>query len=336
MKICVVGAGRMGRRHIVAAQHWEFCGVFDLNSVALREAGEELELADELLFDDFGAMLSKSLPDCVIVATTAGSHLEYVCRSAEARVKYILCEKPMATSITDCVEMIRTCEKFGSRLAVNHQMRYMPQFVQVKELVQSEALGGIRSMTMSAGNYGISMNGTHYFEAFRFITDSEIKSIQALLMDNDISNPRGREFKDRGGSVLALSADGQRLYMEIGTDQGHGCKIIYGCVHGQVIVDEHALTLQADCREEQYRFEPTTKTSLPGIRNVIKLPDLNLVDVTVSLLKDLFNDGGYPDGAVGMASVAAAVACHSSDESGEKVTLDRLDSEISGRSFPWA
>lgn len=336
MKICVVGAGRMGRRHIAAAQYWELSGVFDLNSTALREASKGLAFSGRLVFDNFDKMLSKAAPDCVIVATTASSHCEYVCRSAEAGVKYILCEKPMATSVNDCTEMMRTCERFGARLAVNHQMRYMPQFTQVKELVHSEALGGLKSMTMSAGNYGVSMNGTHYFEAFRFVTDSEIRSVQAFLMEDDITNPRGKMFKDRGGSVLAVSSGGERLYMEIGTDQGHGCKIIYGCAYGQVVVDEHALTLQADYRDEQYRREPTTRTALPGVRKFIQLPDLDLGNVTVSLLKDFFMGGNYPDGATGMAAVVAAVACHESDETGKRIILDQLEPEVFGRSFPWA
>ena len=49
---------------------------------------------------------------------------------------------------------------------INHQMRYLPQYQIPKKLVNSESCNGLKSMHISAGNFGLAMNGTHYLEAF--------------------------------------------------------------------------------------------------------------------------------------------------------------------------
>ena len=39
-------------------------------------------------------------------------------------------------------------------------------------------------MNVSGGCFGLSNNGSHYLEAFKYLTDSEIKSVQDLLLIN--------------------------------------------------------------------------------------------------------------------------------------------------------
>jgi predicted dehydrogenase len=64
--------------------------------------------------------------------------------------------------------MIRACEQQGAQLAINHQMHFMEQYTSPKAIIESDAFGGLRSATVVAGNFGMGMNGLHYFEMFRF------------------------------------------------------------------------------------------------------------------------------------------------------------------------
>ncbi len=126
--VAVIGVGRMGRRHIEAAQSLglDVVGVCDINEDALRLTREQ-GIPPENLFRDYAAMLARTKPECVIIATTAPTHHDYACQAAEAGVGFVLCEKPMAVSLEQCDHMIEVCLASGTSLAINHQMRFMEQ-----------------------------------------------------------------------------------------------------------------------------------------------------------------------------------------------------------------
>lgn len=64
-----------------------------------------------------------------------------------------MCEKPMATSIGDCVSMLRdvTSESMNGKVfAVGHVMRYSPYNVAVRGIIDSGVLGDIVDVQVSA------------------------------------------------------------------------------------------------------------------------------------------------------------------------------------------
>ena len=164
MRVAVIGAGRMGRRHIQVVRDLglELAGVCDSSPESLRLAETEHGVSSDRQFLEAKALLATTRPECVVVATTAPTHGEYTCLAAESGARYVLCEKPMAVSLAECDRMIRTCEARGTRLAVNHQMRFMEQYAVPKAIIDSEAFGGLSSVTVAGGNFGMAMNGTHY------------------------------------------------------------------------------------------------------------------------------------------------------------------------------
>jgi predicted dehydrogenase len=57
-----------------------------------------------------------------------------------------MCEKPMATSIEDCVSMLRDVTSpsmEGKVFAIGHVMRYSPYNVAVRKIIDSGVLGDI-------------------------------------------------------------------------------------------------------------------------------------------------------------------------------------------------
>ena len=53
----------------------------------------------------------------------------------------IICEKPMALSLEECDAMIDACKRSGVLLQINHNRRWHPHWLRVKELVDSGAIG---------------------------------------------------------------------------------------------------------------------------------------------------------------------------------------------------
>lgn len=335
----LIGAGRMGRAHALALRELgvELTAICDSRQAALETLGDEFNIPADMrftsakeLFDRLGAI------DIVSIATTADSHKEFTCLAAQAKCGNILCEKPMATRLEDCHAMIAACAASGTRLAINHQMRFMDQYLVVKEILDNGALGTLSSMTVVAGCFGLAMNGSHYIEAFRYLTGSEPVSATAWFSDTTLPNPRGPQFFDQAGEMRIVAANGQRLNLVIGPDQGHGMTVTYAGTYGHIFVDELQGEAIATTRKPEHREMPATRYGMPWDRETISFPQSDNVKPTKAVLAALAAGHNYPSGEEARLVVATLAACYRSAANGNvAVRLDALD-EFASRTFPWA
>jgi predicted dehydrogenase len=338
MKAVVIGAGRMGRRHIEAVRRLglELAGVCDTSPASLELARSEQNVPADLHFADVTAMLDRVRPDCVIVATTAPSHCDYVCRSAEAGARFILVEKPMAVSLAECDRMIETCARHGARLAVNHPTRFLEKLVEAKRLLQSEAFGGFTSMTVVTGNVGMAMNGTHFFEMFRFLAEEPLTEVTAWFSAEAVPNPRGPQYEDRAGSIRIASAGGKRFYMEAGADQGHGVRLIFAGRFGQIAIDDLAGRMSLTCREEAHRGLPTTRYGMPAVNSERAAAPTDVVGTAGAMLDALLSGAAVTSGEDGRRAVEVLVAAYQSAENGNLPVRLGTATLPRDRVFPWA
>lgn len=338
MRAAIIGLGRMGRRHIEVAQRLgiEVIGVVDASETAARDALARYELPGRIGFRSSAELFAKARPEIAVVATTAPSHCALVCEAAEAGVPYILCEKPLAVSAAEAERMVAACRAHGARLAVNHQMRFMAQYIEAKRLSETPGLGGLVSVLVCGSNFGISMNGSHYFEAFRFIAGEDIDQVSAWFDEEILPNPRGTQFADRAGRIFGTSAGGRAMYMDFASNAGHGLQAVYICRFGQIVVDELSGHVRTICREPQYRDLPTTRYGMPATESVSRIEPADVVGPTAAVWQALIDGTGYPDGAAGMHALLCLLAAHASDEAGHaavRLSDPRIDHE---RRFPWA
>jgi predicted dehydrogenase len=338
MRTAIIGTGRMGRRHIQVVRELDLnlVGICDLNAGALSLAMEEHGIAPDFHFTDVRRLLEKTNPECVIIATTAPSHCEYTCLAAESAVKYVLCEKPMAVSLAECDKMLNKCNCYGTKLAVNHQMRFMEQYTETKRIIESDAFGGLCSITVVGGNLGMAMNGTHFFEMFRYMTNEAPIEVTAWFSSEKVPNPRGPQFEDRAGAVRLVSSGGKRCYMEISADQGHGVHVTYAGPYGQLVVDELSGSVNMITREKKYRYLPTTRYGMPAIEETFKIKPADAVGPSQKVLNALLNGENFPTGEDGRLAVTVLVGAYLSDENNN--CLVRLNDVALPRErvFPWA
>lgn len=338
MKVAVIGVGRMGRRHIKVVQDLglSLVGICDENHEALKICQQENNVSPDKHYTSVKKMLNKTHPDCVIVATTSPMHCEYSCLAAEFGAHYILCEKPMAISLAQCNRMIAACKQHDAYLAINHQMRFMEQYTEPKKIINSEAFGGLSSITVVGGNFGMAMNGTHYFEMFRYMTDESPHEVTAWFSDEKVPNPRGLQFEDRAGSVRITTAQGKRFIMDISADQGHGIKVIYTGRYGQIVVDELNGEMSISVRKEEERNLPTTRYGCTSLDTVKKILPADATTPTKSVLNALIHGTNYPTGEEGQFAVATLVAAYCSNEQGHKPVIIDEENLPANREFPWA
>lgn len=85
-----------------------------------------------------------------IIATPPRFHCAQTIE-AVGRGWHILCEKPMASSASECEQMVQAARTANRLLAVGLYKRFFPSSRYLKELFETEQLGKLRSYTISEG-----------------------------------------------------------------------------------------------------------------------------------------------------------------------------------------
>ncbi|WP_164511930.1 Gfo/Idh/MocA family protein [Brevundimonas fluminis] len=336
--VAVIGLGRMGVRHAEAAERvgMKIVGLMDVAEAALPPVAERFSVPASGCFTDAAAMLEAVKPDAVVIATTAPSHCNLVLTAAKAGIPYILCEKPMGASLAEGDAMIAATQASGSVLGINHQMRFMEQYTKVKALLDGEAMGPLVTIIVAASNFGLAMNASHYFEMFRYIVGQPVDTVQAWLEPDRLANPRGPQFDDRSGRILARSAAGTTMFMDLSARAGWGMQVIYTCRNGQIVVDELNGVMRVGVRKAEHRDLPTTRYGMPADITTEAITPADSVGPTVDVWNAMFRGQDFPDAQVGMHALSCLVAAHVSDRAGgQAVSLTAGDlprDEI----FKWA
>ncbi|GAA1211716.1 Gfo/Idh/MocA family oxidoreductase [Prauserella alba] len=145
MRIAVVGAGLIGRRHIAlvrADPGSELVSVVDPHPAA-RDGHEVPGYAG------VADMLAAVRPDAVIVASPNRHHAEHVMQCVDARVP-VLVEKPIADAPADAASMVEAAEAAGVPLLVGHHRRHSPIVAAATEALRDGLLGRLVAVRGSA------------------------------------------------------------------------------------------------------------------------------------------------------------------------------------------
>jgi predicted dehydrogenase len=93
-------------------------------------------------YDSLAPMLSQSDVEVVIVATPSNDHASDTIASLRAG-KHVICEKPMAMSLDEADAMITATKAAKKHLIVHHNYRFFPEFLHLKELIESGIIGKV-------------------------------------------------------------------------------------------------------------------------------------------------------------------------------------------------
>ena len=335
----LIGCGRMGCCHAQALKklNANLLSIADLRLESTKELikiwGSEISPNVETSLD---ALLLKGIPDLLIISTTAQDHGKAALEAVKAGVKYILIEKPVATSLSECSNLLKAISGTKTRIAVNHQMRFLPQYLTPKKLLTSSAYGGFKSMHVTAGNFGMAMNSTHYIEAFRFLADEKPDKVSAWFDDEILPNPRGTQFQDVSGCIRVTTASGRRLYIDASANQGHGVQVTYMGRNGRITIDELAGTMTTVIRKPEHRELPTSRYGMPVDIETHKIKPVELIDSTKAVLEALIENQDYPTLHEATSAVKTLIAAyHSHRKGGIPVSLADIPDD-NPEVFPWA
>ena len=143
MRIGLIGAGAVAPFHARAAAlipDVSLSAVCDLDRATAERAAADSHAA---VFTDYRALLDGGEVDAVIVNTPHGLHHQMVLDAAE-RGLHVLVEKPLATTVADCDEMVRACATAGVTMVVGHIQHFLPDKMAIVEVLASGDLGPVR------------------------------------------------------------------------------------------------------------------------------------------------------------------------------------------------
>jgi predicted dehydrogenase len=156
-------------------------------------------------YETFDKIRSNPEVDAVYVGLPNSMHCEYTLRAAAAG-KHVLCEKPMAISSAECRKMIDACRNASRKLMIAYRVHYDPTWSRFIEIVNSNALGTIKSFQGSfcanmspnqwrldrklAGGGSIMDLGIYPLNAIRYITGEEPVAYTAVASTRDHASGR--------------------------------------------------------------------------------------------------------------------------------------------------
>jgi predicted dehydrogenase len=139
LKVGIVGSGFMGRTHAAA---WSKLPV-ELVGICSANEQHALKLATEYGAKEFASLDSLlQQVDVIDICTPTHLHRDMVLQAAAAG-KPIICEKPLARTSAQACEMIEVCKKANVHLLVAHVLRFSPEYVQAKTVVERGDIGKV-------------------------------------------------------------------------------------------------------------------------------------------------------------------------------------------------
>lgn len=220
----LIGCGFFAQNHMhgwADAEGAEIVAVCDLDQAKAEAFAAEFGVAG--VFTDADAMLRKTRPDFVDVATTVESHRKLV-ELALAHGALTVCQKPFAPSYADGRAMVEAAELAGRPLIVHENFRWQKPFRELRARIDAGAIGRPQFARLSfrhgyaqlyvnqpylaeIEDFGLMDVGLHLFDAARFL----MGDVTRLACETQRLNPkvRGEDaftalLRHEGGAVSSV------------------------------------------------------------------------------------------------------------------------------------
>ncbi|WP_078378789.1 Gfo/Idh/MocA family protein [Sutcliffiella halmapala] len=147
----VIGAGTMGSVHADAYQKLENVNLVGIVDADFARASTLAEKAGTKAFHSYEeAVAGLDVIDAVSICLPTPLHKEFLIKAADDG-KHVICEKPLARTLTDAREMISYCQEKRVKLFVGHVVRFFPEYVKAKKLVDADKIGSPAVVRTSRG-----------------------------------------------------------------------------------------------------------------------------------------------------------------------------------------
>ncbi len=140
MNIGVMGVGGWGKNHVRVLNELNALRcIYDIDQARVNEIGKMYNVNNYTSLDD---MFANECLDGIILSTPTSTHFELAKKVLERGIP-LLIEKPFATTINECKELIEIAEKKHILLTAGYIERFNPVVKYTKELITHHRLGDV-------------------------------------------------------------------------------------------------------------------------------------------------------------------------------------------------
>lgn len=233
LQIGVIGTGAIGSDHIRRLEKVvngaKVVAVSDVNQERAKEIADRhqavcYQTGEEVIWDD--------KVQAVVIASWDPTHAGYVLECIKAE-KFVLCEKPLATSAKECLDIVNAEQKLSRRLVqVGFMRRYDRGYQRLKEVIESGKIGRPlmvhcchRNKTPGPqhnSDMTIKNSGIHEIDILRWLLSEDYKTGQVLVVkqnqnaDAELLDPQ---------IMLLETQSGVRIDVEVNMNSGYGYDI---------------------------------------------------------------------------------------------------------------
>lgn len=228
MKVGIIGCGKISQvRHIpeyAQNANSEIVGYYDFNidraeKLAAEYGGKAYSSLEELLEDE--------TIEAVSVCAANNAHAK-ISIEALNKGKHVLCEKPMAISLEECIQMVNAAEKNGKKLMIGQNQRFAKAHRKAKKLLKEGIIGDVITFKTTFGHRGpenwsvdggsntwffdkkksalgvMADLGVHKTDLIQFLLDQRIVETSAVVSTLD--------KKDDGGNLIEVDDNAVCIY----------------------------------------------------------------------------------------------------------------------------
>lgn len=182
--------------------------VFDVDKNLAKKISERYKCDSE---EDINEEVLKDF-DLVSICSPTKTHFEYLTKCFDAKVKVIICEKPVSSNENDLPVLLEKYGSCASKVQVNYTRRFQPAYSDLKEkiiaILKEEKLTNISIRYQR----GFINNCSHAVDLVEFLTDKkiELKNIQKSNFvydhfENDPTLNLTANWDDTNINILGLS-----------------------------------------------------------------------------------------------------------------------------------
>ena len=144
-KVVVIGPGSIAGTYAEALKDSETVKI----TAVLGHREESAKLFSEKYnvpyYTDAEEMYRTENPDAVLICTPTFTHEDIVKKAMEHKV-HIMCEKPFVLNADRAQNLFRTAKENGVRIMVMQVVRFWPEYLRIKQLIDSGEAGEVMNV----------------------------------------------------------------------------------------------------------------------------------------------------------------------------------------------
>ena len=198
-KVAIIGVGRKGTSHARAYMLHPRCEVI----AAADPDPQNLDLFQRRfgvsnVYSDYRDLLANERIDIAAPILPVSVNPEVVIACAQAGVRAVFSEKPIAASLEEADQMVEECRSRGIPFACGDAWRNLPQFWQFKSMIDDGEVGEVRSINIYHPHDEISGGGCQSLGVMRLMAgDADVEWVTGWVR----GDPFDEEDQGMGGVV---------------------------------------------------------------------------------------------------------------------------------------